>query len=68
MKVKKSKKKIILIIVLCLVLLLIGGWGAFSVSIYNENFNKRFESYEPFMLHVEDFDGLPVSSFRTDDW
>ena len=64
MKVKKSKKKIILIIVLCLILLLIGGWWAFSVSIYNENFNKRFESYEPFMLHVEDFDGLQREKYE----
>ena len=58
MKKVKSKKKIILIILLCLVLLLVIGWAILSVSIYNENFNKRFSSYEPLMLHVEDFDGL----------
>ena len=58
MKKAKSKKKILLIILLCLILLLVGGWWALSVSIYNENFNKRFTSYEPMMLHVEDFDGL----------
>lgn len=29
-----------------------------SVIIYNENFNRRFESYEPYMRHVEDFDRL----------
>ena len=34
------------------------GWGIFSVSIYDENFNVRLESYEPVMFRVEDFDGL----------
>ncbi len=58
MKKKKSWKKIILIVLLCVFALLIGGWWYFSVSIYNENFNKRFESYEPYTLRVEDFDGL----------
>ena len=32
--------------------------GALSVMIYNANFNRRFESYEPLMLYVDDFDGL----------
>ena len=39
------------------VLLIAGSW-ILSVYIYNENFNKRFESYEPLMLHPEDFNGL----------
>lgn len=58
MKKKKSWKKILLAVLLCVFALLIGGWWYFSVSIYNENFNKRFESYEPYTLRVEDFDGL----------
>ena len=58
MKKVKSKKKILLIILLCLILLLTGGWWALSVSIYNSNFNKRFTSYEPMVLHTDDFEGL----------
>ena len=26
--------------------------------MYNDNVNKRFESYEPLMFHAEDFEGL----------
>ena len=63
MKKSKSVKKIILIIIICIVLLLIGGWWALSVSIYNQNFNRRFESDETLMLHVEDFDGLQCTEY-----
>lgn len=68
MKKKRSKKKIILIIVICVVLLLVGGLWAFTVMIYNDNFNVRLESYEPLMLRVEDFDGLRCDryDFRSD--
>ena len=58
MKRTKGKKKIIRIILLCLPVLAVAGWWIFSVSIYRENFDKRFESYEPLMLRVEDFEGL----------
>lgn len=58
MKRAKSKKRIVLIVLSCILVLLIGGWWFFSVSIYNDNFNKRFESYEPYTLRVEDFEGL----------
>ena len=64
MEKKKSKKKIVLIILLCLVVLAIAGWGALSVSIYNENFDKRFETYEPYKFHVEDFDGLTREEYK----
>lgn len=60
---KKSKKKIILLIITAVLLLLVAGWWAFSVIIYNQNFNKRFESYEPFMLYVEDFEGLSRTEY-----
>ncbi|NLE13686.1 MAG: alpha/beta hydrolase [Clostridiales bacterium] len=56
MKETKSRKRII--IISAVLLLLICGWWALSVYIYNNNFNRRFESYEPLMLHAEDFDGL----------
>ena len=65
MKKKKSaKKKIILCVVLCVLVLLTGGWGFFSVRIYNDNFNKRFETYQPFALRVEDFEGLQRKQYR----
>ena len=64
MKKKKSKKKIILIVILCLIVLLAGGWWAFSVNIYNENFNVRLTSYEPLMLAVDDFEGLQRTKYE----
>ena len=64
MKKTKSKKKIILIILAVILVLLIAGWWAFSVYIYNDNFNKRFESYEPLMLYAEDFDGLTRTKYE----
>ena len=61
---KRSKKKIALIILLCVLVLLIAGDWAFSVNIYNENFDKRFESYEPLMLQVDDFEGLERTKYE----
>ena len=58
MKKNGSQKKSLPIVLLSLILLLTGGWWALSVSIYHENFSKRFTSYEPMMLHVDDFEGL----------
>ncbi len=65
MKKTKSKKKQVLIIVLCIaaVLMIAGDW-ALTVMIYNENFNQRFESYEPLMLYVDDFDGLQRTRYE----
>lgn len=61
----KSKKKKVLIIVLCIVaVLMIAGDWLLSVMIYNENFNQRFESYEPLMLSVDDFDGLQRTQYE----
>lgn len=62
-RMKKSKKKIVIIILLCVLAAVIAGWWALSVSIYNDNFNKRFESYEPYLLHVEDYEGLSCSEY-----
>lgn len=59
MKKTTSKRKSIFFAAVCIVLvLLIAGDWVLSVMIYNENFNQRFESYEPFMLYMDDFDGL----------
>lgn len=65
MKKAKSKKKKILVIVLCIIaVLMIAGDWVLSVMIYNDNFNKRFESYEPLMLYVDDFDGLQRTKYE----
>ena len=60
MKNPKSRKKKILIAALCIAaaLIIAGDWFL-SVAIYNENFNQRFESYEPMMWYVDDFAGYP---------
>ncbi len=63
MRKKTPKKKIFLIILLSAVALLAVGWGVLSVIVYNENFNQRFESYEPLMLRVEDFTGLERTAY-----
>ena len=63
-KQKKSKLKIILVVILCVILVLTAGLWALSVVIYNENFNQRFESYEPLMLYVEDFEGLHRTKYE----
>ena len=52
-----GKKKFGIAVCIILVLLLIGD-AILSVAVYDDNFNKRFESYEPLMLGVEDFEGL----------
>lgn len=59
-----SKKKRVLIIILCVaVVLIIAGDWLLTVMIYNENFNQRFESYEPLMLSVDDFDDLQRTKY-----
>ncbi len=65
MKRIKSKKKKVLIIALCIAaaLLIAGDWFL-SVAIYNENFDQRFESYEPMMWYVDDFDGLQRTKYE----
>nr|WP_300838032.1 hypothetical protein [uncultured Acetatifactor sp.] len=45
------------------VLIIAGDW-VLSVMVYNENFNQRFESYEPLMLYVDDFDGLHRTKYE----
>ena len=59
----RSKKKIVIGIILGIIVLLIAGWWALCVVLYNENINIKGESYEPIMLHVEDFDGLKCTEY-----
>ncbi len=63
-KTKLGKKKI-LIIVLCIVaaLIIVGDW-ILTVIVYNLSFGQRFESYEPLMMHVDDFDGLQRTKYE----
>lgn len=64
MKKSKSKKKVWIIVIIAVVLLLFCGMWALTVYIYNANFNNRFESYEPRMLRLEDFDGLERTRYE----
>ena len=65
MKKVKLKKKELFIIILCVVAaLLVIGDAALSVTIYKETFNRRYESYEPFMLYLDDFDGLERTKYE----
>ena len=57
-------KKRVLIVLACVLVTLIGGWWGLSVSIYNDNFNRRFETYEPFALKIEDFEGLQRTKYE----
>ena len=58
-----GKKKFGIAVCIILVLLVIGD-AVLSVAVYDDNFNRRFESYEPLMLHVEDFEGLQRTKYR----
>lgn len=63
-KIKHRRKKILAIVFCVLaVLIAVGDW-ILTVTIYNENFNQRFESYEPLMRYVEDFDGLRRTKYE----
>lgn len=62
-KPKKKKKRLIIVLLIVVLLLIAGDW-VLTVIIYNENFNKRFESYEPLMLFVDDFDGLQRTRYE----
>lgn len=64
MKRKSRKKKILFLVLSVVAVLLIAGDWALSVMVYNENFNRRFESYEPLMLYVDDFDGLRRTKYE----
>ena len=60
----KSKKKILIIVFSVIIALILAGDWALSVKIYNENFDQRFESDEPFMQYVDDFDGFQRTKYE----
>ena len=64
MKQKMSGKKKFGIAVCVILVLLIAADCIMSVYVYDDAFNKRFESYEPLMLYVEDFPGLQREQYR----
>ena len=64
MKKKISKKKLIAVIVSVVLLTLVAGDWVLSAVIYENYFNQRFESYEPLMLYVEDFEGLRRTKYE----
>lgn len=57
-----KKTKIILIIIGAVLVLIIAALlilpKTLAVSVYNDNFGKRFTSYEPLTWDIDDFDGL----------
>ncbi len=63
---KKGSKilKIIIAVVCILLVLVIGGMWTLSVMIYNENFDKRFETSEQYRYYVEDFDNLQRTQYK----
>lgn len=62
---KNSKIFKILISVVCILLVLaVGGMWALSVMIYNDNFNKRFETAEQYRYYVEDFENLERTQYK----
>ena len=63
-KKKKSGKRIFAVVLFVILVLLIAADAILSVYVYDDNFNKRFESYEPLMLYAEDFENLQREEFR----
>lgn len=61
---RKSKKKAKRIIAITFIVIIIGALWAFTVFMYNDTINKRFESYKPLMFKVEDFEGLNCTKYE----
>lgn len=61
---KKSKKKIVKNILISFFVLMLGAVWAFTVFMYNDTVNQRFESYKPLMLKIEDFEGLECTRYN----
>ena len=61
MRISKKTKRITATVIFVLIL---GALWAFSTTIYNENINRRFESYKPLMYKVEDFERLICTKYK----
>ena len=58
---KKVVKVVLIVIAVLIVLLLVAALFVpklIAMQVYNDNFDKRFTSYEPMTWNVDDFDGL----------
>jgi len=59
---RKKVKKIVLMVICAILLLLILAAlilpKPLAMSVYNDNFGKRFTTYEPLAWSIDDFDGL----------
>ena len=58
---KKSLKIVLICVGVLLILVFIAALiliKPISMSIYNDNFGKRFTTYEPWAFNMKDFDGL----------
>jgi hypothetical protein len=62
-KTGTEKKKIIRRIICAVLVIMLAGDWFMSVRIYNKYFNQRYESYEPLMLYVDDFEGLQRTQY-----
>lgn len=58
-----GKKKFLIAPVILLVLLVIAD-GAISVSVYEDIFGSRYDSYAPLMLRAEDFEDLEITEYK----
>ncbi|MBR4223471.1 MAG: alpha/beta fold hydrolase [Oscillospiraceae bacterium] len=63
MKKRVTLKAVICITAIVTVMVIAATW-ALSVHIYNENFDRRFETYEPMAFKVEEFDGLERTRYE----
>ncbi len=61
---RKSKKKAKRIFAITFIVIIIDALWAFTVFMYNDTINKRFESYKPLMFKVEDFEGLNCTKYE----
>ncbi len=63
MKLKSRKKLLIFILLATLILIFVVFPFAISIYIYEDNFGKRFTSYEPLSYTIDDFSGLRAERF-----
>lgn len=59
----RRKRRIWIAIPVILILAIAGIWITATV-IYNQTFNHRCESYEPYMFYVDDFEGLQSTKYQ----
>lgn len=58
-----KRKKILIGLVICILILIFTVPMFISLYIYRSNFDKRFETYKPYEVNVEMFQGLKVQRY-----